>query len=171
MKFPTDVMTCKRFDTGGVSFARALLDCTGALPMRSTIAIGQLDTQDGRFSDWRKEKGTLRCGRVLHGPGLGAQEPRIYVEAHGRRIGGERLDSDTDGAGTSPGRRQSCRAGVVVRIERADAFVRDGEAKSEAEPLAMISTYLRGDRNLSAEAAEALDQLVKATYERMRKRD
>ena len=53
----------------------------------------------------------------------------------------------------------------------ADAYVRDDEAKSEAEPLAMISTYLRGDRNLSAEAAEALDQLVKATYERMRKRD
>ena len=41
--------------------------------------------------------------------------------------------------------------------------------KSEAEPLAMISTYLKSDRNLTPEAAEALDQLVKATYERMRK--
>ncbi len=53
----------------------------------------------------------------------------------------------------------------------ADSFVRDDQAKSEAEPLAMISTYLRSDANLTPEAAEALDQLVKATYERMRKRD
>ena len=53
----------------------------------------------------------------------------------------------------------------------ADSFVRDDQAKSEAEPLAMISTYLKSDRNLTPEAAEALDQLVKATYERMRKMD
>ena len=33
----------------------------------------------------------------------------------------------------------------------------------------MMSTYLKSDRNLTPEAAEALDQLVKATYERMRK--
>ena len=38
-----------------------------------------------------------------------------------------------------------------------------------AEPLAMISTYLRSDPNLSQEAATALDELIKATYERLRK--
>jgi transcriptional regulator with XRE-family HTH domain len=53
----------------------------------------------------------------------------------------------------------------------ADDYVRTGdEAKPEAEPLAMISTYLRSDRNLSPEAARALDELVKATYQRLRKR-
>jgi hypothetical protein len=33
----------------------------------------------------------------------------------------------------------------------------------------MISTYLRSDRNLTPEAATALDELIKATYERLRK--
>jgi transcriptional regulator with XRE-family HTH domain len=53
----------------------------------------------------------------------------------------------------------------------ADDFVRtsNNEAKPMAEPLAMISTYLRSDRNLTPEAAEALDELVKATYQRLRK--
>lgn len=53
----------------------------------------------------------------------------------------------------------------------ADDFVRSDEVKRpKAEPLAMISTYLRSDRNLSPEAAKALDELIKATYERLRKR-
>jgi transcriptional regulator with XRE-family HTH domain len=56
-------------------------------------------------------------------------------------------------------------------------FVQDTEVTdrgspqaSEPEPLAMISTYLRSDRNLSAEGAAALDELVKATYQRLRKK-
>lgn len=51
-------------------------------------------------------------------------------------------------------------------------FLRDtsGEAPAQPEPLAAISTYLRSDRNLSPEGAAALDELVKATYERLRKR-
>ena len=40
---------------------------------------------------------------------------------------------------------------------------------SQPEPLAMISTYLRSDPNLSLEGAVALDELIKATYERLRK--
>jgi transcriptional regulator with XRE-family HTH domain len=53
----------------------------------------------------------------------------------------------------------------------ADDYVRseDEEERPAAEPLAMISTYLRSDRNLSPEAASALDELIKATYERLRK--
>ena len=52
-----------------------------------------------------------------------------------------------------------------------DDFVRS-ESKPEApEPLAMISTFLRADRNLTPEAAEALDQVVKVTYERLRSVD
>lgn len=52
-----------------------------------------------------------------------------------------------------------------------DMFVRRSarEEQREAEPLAMISTYLRSDPSLSPEAATALDELVKATYARMKK--
>jgi transcriptional regulator with XRE-family HTH domain len=47
----------------------------------------------------------------------------------------------------------------------ADAFVVRTNGEAEAEPLAMISTYLRADRNLSPEAADALEKVVRATYE------
>jgi transcriptional regulator with XRE-family HTH domain len=51
-------------------------------------------------------------------------------------------------------------------------FIQGGSATTtkRAEPLAMISTYLRGDPNLSEDAAAALDEVIKATYERLRKR-
>jgi transcriptional regulator with XRE-family HTH domain len=52
----------------------------------------------------------------------------------------------------------------------ADDYIRSAEGERPApEPLAMISTYLRSDRNLTPEAATALDELIKATYERLRK--
>jgi transcriptional regulator with XRE-family HTH domain len=52
-----------------------------------------------------------------------------------------------------------------------DNFVRraKGTEPTEPAPLAMISTYLRSDPALSAEAATALDEVVKATYERLRR--
>lgn len=54
----------------------------------------------------------------------------------------------------------------------ADDFVRTAvNGHQDAEPLAMISTYLRTDRNLSPEAAAALDELIKATYERLRRHE
>ena len=49
----------------------------------------------------------------------------------------------------------------------ADDFIRSDEARPEPAPLAKITTYLRSDRNLTPEAATALDQLIKATYERL----
>ncbi len=52
---------------------------------------------------------------------------------------------------------------------KADDFVRSDAEQGEPEPLAMISTYLKSDPHLTPEAADALDQMVKATYERMRK--
>ena len=51
---------------------------------------------------------------------------------------------------------------------KTDDFVRSKAQQGEPEPLAMISTYLRSDKNLTPEAATALDQVVKATYERLR---
>jgi transcriptional regulator with XRE-family HTH domain len=55
----------------------------------------------------------------------------------------------------------------------ADEFMR-GNKTDEAltgEPLAMISTYLRADRHLSPTAADALEAVIKATYERLRDTD
>jgi transcriptional regulator with XRE-family HTH domain len=51
----------------------------------------------------------------------------------------------------------------------ADDFVIRTHGVQEIEPLAMISTYLRADRNLSAEAATALDTVDRAAYEALRK--
>ncbi len=43
-----------------------------------------------------------------------------------------------------------------------------GTAKRESEPLAEISVLLRRDPHLNNEAAVALDELLKATYKRLR---
>lgn len=53
----------------------------------------------------------------------------------------------------------------------ADKFVRSRDDRPNAEPLALISTYLKSDKNLTPEAATALDQVIRATYERVRKQD
>jgi len=50
-----------------------------------------------------------------------------------------------------------------------DDFVRDGSNK-KPETLAVISTYLRADPNLSTEGAIALEEVIKATYARIRKK-
>jgi transcriptional regulator with XRE-family HTH domain len=49
----------------------------------------------------------------------------------------------------------------------ADDYIRSEEARPAPDPLAQITTYLRSDRNLTPEAATALDQLIKATYARL----
>ena len=52
-------------------------------------------------------------------------------------------------------------------------FIRDEAGaepeEREPEPLAMISTYLRADQHLTPESARALDELIKAMYDRLRK--
>ena len=50
-----------------------------------------------------------------------------------------------------------------------DNFVVCTREAQETEPLAMISTYLRADRSLSPQAATAIDTVVKAAYEALRK--
>ena len=51
----------------------------------------------------------------------------------------------------------------------ADTFVRRAQQDRGRQPtgLTMISTYLRADKNLSAEQADMLDELVRVTYERL----
>jgi transcriptional regulator with XRE-family HTH domain len=51
----------------------------------------------------------------------------------------------------------------------ADDFVRSDSKVKEPEPLAMISTLLRADRNLSRQNAAMLDDLIKVTYQRLKK--
>lgn len=55
-------------------------------------------------------------------------------------------------------------------LNPADYVRSEDQDRPVAEPLAMISTYLRSDRNLTPEAVVALEELIKATYERLRKR-
>jgi transcriptional regulator with XRE-family HTH domain len=50
-----------------------------------------------------------------------------------------------------------------------DQFVRKIGAHRKPEPLAVISTYLRSDKQLSAQSAIALDGIIKAAYEQLRK--
>lgn len=50
-------------------------------------------------------------------------------------------------------------------------FIREHDPEDRTQPLAEITVLLRRDSNLSAEAAAALDEVVKATYERLRERD
>lgn len=51
----------------------------------------------------------------------------------------------------------------------ADNFIRpEGGASAEVGALAKITTCLGFDPNLSPEAATALDEMIKATYERLR---
>ena len=51
---------------------------------------------------------------------------------------------------------------------KADDFVRSKARQNKPETLAMISTYLRADKDLTPEGAAALDEVVRATYERLR---
>jgi len=51
----------------------------------------------------------------------------------------------------------------------ADDFVRSDSKVKEPEPLAMISTLLRADRSLSRQNAAMLDDLIKVTYQRLKK--
>lgn len=50
-----------------------------------------------------------------------------------------------------------------------DRFVKKPGGQRKPEPLAVISTYLRSDKQLSAQSAIALDGIIKAAYEQLRK--
>lgn len=52
----------------------------------------------------------------------------------------------------------------------ADDFIRSDGPRPDVEPLAKITTFLRSDRNLSPEAAAALDEMIKVTYSILRSR-
>lgn len=55
-------------------------------------------------------------------------------------------------------------------LNPSDFVVAPYKAK-KAEPMAQISSLLRTDPNLDAQAAEAVEAIVRAAYERLRKAD
>ena len=50
-----------------------------------------------------------------------------------------------------------------------DDFIRSDSSRPGAEPLAVISAHLRADPNLTAEGAAALEEVIRATYRRLRR--
>ena len=55
---------------------------------------------------------------------------------------------------------------------KAELFVQGGqETQVESDPLAQITAYLRADRHLTPEGAAAIEAIVKAAYEKLRKDD
>ena len=46
-----------------------------------------------------------------------------------------------------------------------------GDERGEAEPLPKISALLRADPNLSKESATAIEEMLRATYQRLRQDD
>ncbi len=87
-----------------------------------------------------------------------ASESRVSASTLTRMAQGRRPDVD------------SLAALVAWSGLSADDFVRDMQTRPAPRPLAQISTYLKSDPHLTPEAADALDELVKAMYERMRNR-
>ena len=88
-----------------------------------------------------------------------AEEARVSASTLTRMAQGRRPDVD------------SMAALVAWSGLSADTFVRDEQTRPEPGSLSMISAYLKNDPHLTPEAADALDELMKATYERMRKKD
>ena len=89
---------------------------------------------------------------------LVAEESRVSASTLTRMAQGRRPDVD------------SMAALIAWSGLSADTFVRDVKASPGPSSLSAISISLRRDPHLTPEAAEALDELMKATYDRMRKR-
>lgn len=52
---------------------------------------------------------------------------------------------------------------------KADDFLGKNKDAEESDPIAMVSTYLRSSRNLSSKDADALEDIVRAVYRRLKK--
>lgn len=127
----------------------------------SIIAIaleGEMDQKLGRFDSmgFYEALDATRLARQLNWKQVAAQSG-VSASTLTRMAQGKRPDVDGLAALVSW-------SGLKI-----DDFVRSETEQREAEPLAMISTYLKADKNLTPEAAAALDQVVKATYDRLRK--
>ena len=88
---------------------------------------------------------------------LVAEEARVSASTLTRMAQGRRPDVD------------SMAALIAWSGLSADMFVKNAQTRAPSS-LSVISTSLMSDPDLTPEAAEALDELMKATYERMRKK-
>lgn len=95
--------------------------------------------------DGVREARTLNWKQVAQGAGV---SPSTLTRlAQGKRPDVDSLAALVDWAGLS-----------------ADDFVVRVHGETRDEPLAMISTYLRADKSLSPRVAEALEDVLQATY-------
>lgn len=99
-----------------------------------------------------------RISRQMHWKAVAAQAG-VSASTLTRIAQGRRPDVDSFAALTS-----------WAGLDPEDFFRRPGEEREQPSPLSEISLLLRRDSNLSPDAATALDQLVKATYERLQQR-
>lgn len=87
-----------------------------------------------------------------------AEEAGVSASTLTRMAQGRRPDVDTMAA-------LAAWSGLDV-----DAFVkRSNEGSQESDTLAKITAYLRADRHLTPEAAAAIEAIIKAGYEKLRK--
>ena len=56
---------------------------------------------------------------------------------------------------------------------RAETFIREGktDGRKTPEPLAQITAVLRADQSLTKESAEAMEQIIRAAYQRLREKE
>ena len=128
--------------------------------MTTTIARVELDAETGRAGAFDADAffsalDAVRIARKLNWKQV-AQEVGISASTLTRMAQGKRPDVNSLAALAS---------WSALAI---DDYVRGKNSSMDAEPLAMISTYLRSDKHLSPDAAKALDAVIKATYERLR---
>ncbi|MFQ5872213.1 MAG: helix-turn-helix domain-containing protein [Dehalococcoidia bacterium] len=114
--------------------------------------IGHFDAQ-GFFGalDAERVARQIRWKDVAHESGVSAST--LTRMAQGKRPDVDSLAALASWSGLNPGE-----------------YVRSTSEPEEPKSIAMISTHLRTDPNLTSEAATALEELIKATYERLRSR-
>ena len=140
------------------------------LHMRPAIARRQLNSTNGEDSpttDERKRFDAEAFYFALDAERLSrqhtwkrvAQEAQVSASTLSRMAQGRRPDVD------------SMAALVAWSGLSADAFVRGKPLKPSPGSLSIISTQLKSDPHLTPEAATALDELLKAVYDRIRTKE
>ena len=94
------------------------------------------------------------------------------METSRRRNRRERFDADADGsADGEPDAASLAALSAWAGLNPSDFVDAPFNKGSRPEAIAQISTLLRTDPNLDAQSAEAVEAIVKAAYERLRKAD
>lgn len=96
---------------------------------------------------------------------------RISRNMHWKAVAGQARVSASTLTRIGQGRRPDVDSFAALAswagLNPEDFFRRSNDEREQASPLSEISLLLRRDPNLTPDAATALDELVKATYERL----